>query len=116
MKKSILLVAALVLLLLFIPDALSAQDQPEPQKITVKSKEINNGVVILGVQEGKNAFELQCNKDVAGCAALDAGDYLMVRLPKNRGMYDCANAEVYRKAANSESGEKLGQYCLVDSK
>jgi hypothetical protein len=40
----------------------------------------------------------------------------MVRLPKNRGMYDCANAEVYRKAANSEAGELLGKYCLVESK
>jgi hypothetical protein len=117
MKKTVLLfAAALVLLILFSPAALSAQEQPEPQKITVKSKEINNGVVILGVQQGKNSFELQCNKDVVGCAALGTGDYLMVRLPKNRGMYDCANAEVYRKAANSEAGELLGQYCLVESK
>jgi hypothetical protein len=117
MQKIILfVVAALVLFLLFAPIALSAQDQPEPQKITVKSKEVNNGVVILGVQEGKNSFELQCNKETSGCVALDSGDYLMVRLPKNRGMYDCANAEVYRKAANSEAGEKLGQYCLVQGK
>jgi hypothetical protein len=117
MKKIILFfVAALVLLILFRPVALSAQDQPEPQKITIKSKEIKNGVVILGVQEGKNSFELQRNKDFVGCAALETGDYLMVRLPKNRGMYDCANAEVYRKATNSEAGEKLGQYCLVQGK
>ena len=61
-------------------------------------------------------MRLQCNKDVAGCAALETEDYLMVRLPKNHGMYDCANAEVYRKAANSEAGERLGQYCLVQSK
>jgi len=39
-----------------------------------------------------------------------------VRLPKNRGMYDCANAEVYRKSAGSDPGERLGQYCLVQSK
>lgn len=117
MKRIVLFfVAALALLILLNPVALSAQDQPEPQKITIKSKEINNGVVILGVQEGKNLFELQCNKDFVGCAALETGDYLMVRLPKNRGMYDCANAEVYRKAASSEAGEKLGQYCLMQSK
>lgn len=117
MQKIILLfVAALILLLLFSPIALSAQEQPEPQKITVKSKEVNNGVVILAVQEGKNFFELQCNKEFAGCVVLDAGDYLMVRLPKNRGMYDCANAEVFRKAANAEVGDKIGQYCLVQSK
>jgi len=117
MQKIILLfVAALVLLLLFSPIALSAQEQTEPQKVTVKSKEVNNGVVILTVQEGKNSFELQCNKEFAGCVALDAGDYLMVRLPKNRGMYDCANAEVSRKAPNAELGDKIGQYCLVQSK
>lgn len=117
MKKSALIfVMTIALLMLFTSIALSAQDQPEPQKITVKSKEINNGVVILAVQEGKNSFELQCNKDFVGCASLQSGDYLMVRLPKNRGMYDCANAEIYRKAANSEAGEKLGQYCLVQSK
>ena len=117
MQKLILLfVAALILFLLFAPVALSAQEQPEAQKITIKSKEVNNGVVILGVQEGKNSFELQCNKDVVGCAVLDTGDYLMVRLPKNRGMYDCANAEVYRKGASSEMGDRIGQYCLVQSK
>ena len=117
MQKIILLfVAALVLVLLFSPIALSAQEQTEPQKITVKSKEVNNGVVILTVQEGKNSFELQCNKEFAGCVALDAGDYLMVRLPKNRGLYDCANAEVFRKAPSAEPGDKIGQYCLVQSK
>src|SRR6201993_2433631 len=117
MQKIILLfVVALVLVLLFSPGVLSTQEQTEPQKITVKSKEVNNGVVILAVQEGKNFFELQCNKEFAGCVALNAGDYLMVRLPKNRGMYDCANAEVYSKAANSEIGDKIGQYCLVQSK
>jgi hypothetical protein len=117
MQKIILLVvAALVLVLLFSPIAPSAQEQTEPQKITVKSKEVNNGVVILTVQEGKNSLGLQCNKEFGGCVALDAGDYLMVRLPKNRGMYDCANTEVFRKAPNAELGDKIGQYCLVQSK
>jgi hypothetical protein len=109
----ILFVATLVLVLLAAPPALSAQDQPEAQKITIKSKEINNGVVILSAQEGKASLELHCNRDMMGCTALDPGDYMMVRLPKNHGMYDCANADVYRKSANSEPGEKLGQYCLV---
>ena len=71
---------------------------------------------VLTVQDGKNSFELRCNKDLSGCTILQLGEYMMVRLPKNRGLYDCANAEVYRKSANSEVGEKLGQYCLVDSK
>jgi hypothetical protein len=116
MKTLILFIATLVLLILIVPPALSAQDQPEAQKITVKSKEVNNGVVVLSAQDGKTSFDLQCNKDMSGCAVLDPGEYMMVRLPKNRGMYDCANAEVYRKSASSDPGERLGQYCLVQSK
>ena len=51
-----------LLIVLFVPLALSAQEQLESQKITVKGKEVSNGVVILAVQEGKNSFDLQCNK------------------------------------------------------
>jgi hypothetical protein len=115
MRKAAILFGVL-LIVLFVPLALSAQEQLESQKITVKGKEVNNGVVILAVQEGKNSFDLRCNKDVSGCTILEPGEYTMVRLPKNRGLYDCANAEVYRKSANSEVGDKLGQYCLVETK
>ncbi len=117
MKKAAILSASMVLVVLFLQLALSAQDPGQTLNITVKSKQVNNGVVILAVQEGKNAFELQCNKGVSGCTILEPGDYTMVRLPKNRGLYDCANAEVYQqKAANADHGEILGQYCLVDTK
>jgi hypothetical protein len=115
MRKAAILFGVL-LIVLFVPLALSTQEQLESQKITVKGKEVNNGVVILAVQEGKNSFDLRCNKDVSGCTILEPGEYLMIRLPKNRGLYDCANAEVYRKSANSEVGDKLGQYCLVETK
>lgn len=112
----ILFVIALVLTLLFAPIALSTQEQRDAQKITIKSKEVNNGVVILAVQDGKASFDLQCNKDFAGCAVLDPGDYVMVRLPKNHGLYDCVNAEVYNKTATAETGQRLGQYCLIEKK
>jgi hypothetical protein len=115
MRKAAILFGVL-LIVLFVPLALSAQEQLESQKITVKGKEVNNGVVILAVQEGRNSFDLRCNKDLSGCTILEPGEYTMVRLPKNRGLYDCANAEVYRKSANSEVGDKLGQYCLVETK
>ena len=115
MRKAAILFGVLQIVL-FVPLALSAQEQLESQKITVKGKEVNNGVVILAVQEGKNSFDLRCNKDVSGCTVLEPGEYTMIRLPKNRGLYDCANAEVYRKSANSEVGDKLGQYCLVETK
>jgi hypothetical protein len=115
MRKAAILFGVL-LIVLFVPLALSAQEQLQSQKITVKGKEVNNGVVILAVQEGKNSFDLRCNKDVSGCTILEPGEYTMVRLPKNRGLYDCANAEVYRKSATSEVGDKLGQYCLIETK
>ena len=115
MRKAAILVLVL-LIVLFVPLALSAQEQSESTKITVKGKEVNNGVVILAVQEGKNSFDLRCNKDLSGCAVLEPGQYIMVRLPTNRGLYDCNNAEVYRKSGNSEVGEKIGQYCLVETK
>ena len=115
MTKAASLVMVL-LLVFFVQDAISAQDQPESQKITVKAKEVNNGVVILTVQEGKKSFELQCNKGNSGCTMLEPGEYVIVRLPKNHGMYDCANAEVYQKSGNAELGDQLGQYCLMEVK
>lgn len=117
MKRPILMfVAVLLLFLLFAPEVLSAQEQQEAQKITVKNKEVSNGVVILDAQSGKSSFELQCNKDFLNCAALEPGEYAMVRLPKNRGPYDCANAEVHRRSAGTETGDLLGQYCLIEKK
>ena len=116
MRKGAILFVVILLFLLFAPVALSAQEQGESQKIAVRGKDVSNGVVVLAVQEGRNSFELQCNKGLSGCTILEPGDYMMVRLPKNRGLYDCANAEVYRKSANSEASEKVGQYCLVETK
>ena len=29
--------------------------------------EVNNGVVILAVQQAKSSFQLQCNKGFVGC-------------------------------------------------
>ena len=116
MKKAVILFVAVVLCVLFAPVALSAQEQGESKGISVKGKELNNGVVILAVQEGKNSFELHCNKDASGCTILELGDYMMIRLPKNRGLYECANVDVYRKSANSEVRDRLGQYCLLEAK
>ena len=116
MKKTFVLGLAIIMLGLFIPIFLFAQDESVTEKINIKNKEVNNGVVILSVRGEKSPFELQCNKGATGCTVLDTGEYIMVRLPKNRGLYDCANAEVYRKAEDAQSGNKIGQYCLVETK
>ncbi len=77
---------------------LVAQDK---STITVKKSEISNGVVIVTIaQEGttgqaKTSFELNCNKGAEACKAPEAGTYMMIRLPKNWGMYDCQNVDLY---------------------
>jgi hypothetical protein len=115
MTRTVILCAAMVIFILCLPVAMSGQDETPNEKITIKSKEINNGVVILGVQGPKNSFELQCNKGATGCTLVDPGEYVMVRLGRNRGLYDCENAEVYKKSAESQPTNKIGQYCLVEA-
>jgi len=88
--------------------------------VTVKSGEVNNGVVILTMhqaatpQQAAESFALHCNKGMTDCKALQPGTYLMVRLPKNWGMYDCANVDLYPSTADPASSEKLGEYCLIE--
>jgi hypothetical protein len=50
---------------------------------------------------------------MSDCKVLAAGTYLMVRLPKNWGMYDCANVDLYPTTADPATSEKLGEYCLI---
>jgi hypothetical protein len=116
MKKRALLFMSLLLFVVFAAVQVSTQEQRELRAITVRSGTVSNGVVILAVQEGNDSFELQCNKDVSGCTVLKPGEYSMIRLPKNHGLYDCANVEIYRKSADAETGDRLGQYCLVGAK
>lgn len=91
----------------------------EKSTVTVKRAEFGNGVVILSVvqesnqQQDRPAFELHCNKGASGCKAPEPGNYLMVRLPKNWGMYDCANVELYPASANPATDQKIGAYCLI---
>ena len=91
----------------------------EKSTITVKGSEVNNGVVILTVQQvatpeqAAESFVLHCNKGMSGCKAVEAGTYLMVRLPKNWGMYECANVDLYPTTADPATSEKLGEYCLI---
>ncbi len=90
----------------------------EKSAVTVKSGEITNGVVILTVNQSAtsdtaSSFDLHCNKGMADCKLLEPGTYMMVRLPKNWGMYDCTNVDLYPSADDGASKEKLGEYCLI---
>ena len=83
--------------------------------VKVKSSEVVTGVVIVHVEKNAQALELQCNEGVSGCKALPGGSYLMVELPKNYGIYDCKNVEMYRgDQAKPDAAEQIGNYCLVE--
>jgi hypothetical protein len=85
----------------------------EKSIVTVKSGEVANGVVILTVNEAAQSFTLHCNKGMTECKLLEPGTYTMVRLPKNWGMYDCTDVDLYTSTTDAKSGEKLGEYCLI---
>ncbi len=110
MKK----VTFLSLVLLMVLAATQVLAQRNYEVITVKGLEVNNGVVMLTVQQGSTSLQLQCNANVPVCYTLPPGTYVMVRLPKNWGTYVCANVEVYPTPVHPENlGEKLGNYCLI---
>ena len=95
--------------LLLAAVALVAQ---ETTVITVSDSTVATGVVIIqGEANGKPA-QLQCNQGSPNCKALKPGRYTLVVLPKNRGLYECQNAEVYPEGAKPETSGKIGQYCL----
>jgi len=110
MKKTV------ILLVLLFAVQLVAQDK---STITVKKSEVSNGVVIVTIATGATqaqakTSELNCNKGAEACKAPEAGTYLMVRLPKNWGMYDCQNVDLYAASADPATDQKIGEYCLTE--
>jgi|SRR5579864_3050235 len=85
----------------------------ETSRITVTGNEVNNRVVILQIMKAGKAYALQCNEGASACAQLKVGQYQMVELPKNFGMYDCKDVEVYTDAS-SDKRIKVGEYCLTE--
>ena len=101
---------SLILLVLLAAAALLAQ---EKSQITVKETTVSTGVVIVTANAAGKPVELQCNQSMSACTVLKPGEYWMVRLPKNHGMYDCANIDLFPKSADPETSEKIGEYCLI---
>ena len=85
----------------------------EKSQVTVKSVDKNNGVVLITASEKGKTLELQCNEGASFCTAVKPGEYEMVRLPKNRGLYDCQNVDLFNAGAETTADERLGQYCLL---
>jgi hypothetical protein len=108
---------ALVLFVVIVAAQLMAQDK---SVVTVKSTEVNNGVIIIAANQAatpdqdKLSLTLHCNKGASACKAPEPGTYLMVRLPKNWGMYDCANVDLYQASADPQTSQKIGEYCLTE--
>ncbi|MGD1215811.1 MAG: hypothetical protein ABR861_12580 [Terriglobales bacterium] len=113
MKRTVSLFA--VLTAAFVTLATEPAFVQERTPVKVKSSEVVTGVVIVHVQKGAKSLELQCNEGMSGCKALPSGNYLMVELPENYGMYDCKNVEIYRGDQDKpEAAEMIGAYCLVE--
>ncbi len=111
MKRTICLIVLLIAVLLISAAALAQERTP----VKVKNSEIVTGVVIVHVQKDAKTLELQCNQGASDCKALQSGNYLMVELPKNYGMYDCQNVEMYQGDQDKpEAAKKIGEYCLVE--
>lgn len=86
----------------------------EKSSIVVRDATVTSGVVIVTVDMGGKSVDLQCTQSMPDCTTLKSGKYLMVQLPKNRGMYDCQNVDVYAAdTENIDTAQKLGQYCLI---
>ena len=113
MKRAISLLTILTAVFIILVCARALAQEKTPVK--VKSSQVLTGVVIVKVQKGADSLELQCNEGAGSCKALAAGNYLMVELPKNYGMYDCKNVEVYQGDVDKpEAAELVGAYCLME--
>jgi hypothetical protein len=113
MKRTISLLAAATAAFVILATAQALAQDKTPVK--VKSSEVVTGVVIVHVQKGAKSLDLQCNQGATTCKSLQSGNYLMLELPENHGMYDCKNVEMYRgDQAKPDEAEKVGDYCLID--
>jgi hypothetical protein len=107
----------IILLVTLLATAAMAQER---SVVTIKGSEVNNGVIILNVhqtdpaRQGKASFDLQCTKNLPDCANPPQGQYVMVRLPKNWGAYECACVDLYPATGDPLTSPKIGEYCLLE--
>lgn len=107
--QEVLMKKLLVCLILLVSVQMFAE---EKTKVTVKSTEKNNGVILVTINDGKKTAELNCNDGFPMCAAPKPGEYWLVKLPKNRGVYECQNVDLFPGSEDPETAEKVGEYCL----
>jgi len=93
MKTTVILLAAVTALLVIVGTEQVFAQKRTPVK--VKGSEVVTGVVIVDILKDGKPLELQCNQGASTCKTLKSGGYVMVEFPKNFGMYDCRNIEIY---------------------
>jgi len=114
MKRAVSLFA--ILTVAFVILASQPAFVQEKTLVKVISSEVVTKVVIVHVEKDGKSLDLQCNEGMGYCKALPSGSYRMVELPKNFGMYDCKNVEIYRADQDkSKSDELIGAYCLMEN-
>ena len=97
--------------MVLLPVGIVAQ---EKSSIIVKDTTVATGAIIVTIETAGNSVDLQCTQGMPACTELKAGKYLMVQLPKNRGLYDCQNVDVYpADTPDPAKAQRLGAYCLV---
>jgi hypothetical protein len=101
------------ILLIILPAVVVTLAQEKPSPIMVKEATTTTGVVIVTADMAGKSVQLQCTASMPDCAALKNGKYVIVLLPKNHGMYDCQNVDVYAPDANPATDQRIGEYCLT---
>lgn len=86
----------------------------EKSTITVKEATVATGVVVVTADMNGKSVDLQCTQSMPSCTTLKNGKYTLVVLPKNHGMYDCQNVDVYPgDTSNPETAQRIGEFCLI---
>jgi hypothetical protein len=112
MKRTVSLFAVLTAAFVILATEQGFAQEKTPVK--VKGSVVVTGVVIVHVLKNGKPLDLQCNEGASSCKVLPGGDYLMLELPENHGMYDCKNVEMYRGDQDKPEDEAIGAYCLVE--
>jgi len=103
---------AIVLLVLLMAAQAFALDKT---LVTVSDAAATNGMVFVSIREAGKGYELQCNQAAAYCGVPKPGEYWMVRLPKNHGMYECANVDLFPQSADTAQHDQItGEYCISE--
>ncbi len=107
-------VTSLFFLVLLVLSACVLLSQ-EKSLITIQGNSVHNGLRVLDVVKDGKVYKLTCNEGVLSCTALKNGQYQIVQLPKNFGLYDCQDVRLYSEsAADTDQAAVLGQYCLEE--